>query len=95
MNKIGRFGEYGGQYVPEIVMNAVNELNEAYETYKNDPEFLAELRQLYRDYANRPSLLYYAEKMTKDLGGAKVNNYKYEVNYIPESIVPVTITEKK
>ena len=56
MNKIGRFGEYGGQYVPEIVMNAVNELNEAYETYKNDPEFLAQLRQLYRDYANRPSL---------------------------------------
>ena len=65
MNKIGRFGEYGGQYVPEIVMNAVNELNEAYETYKNDPEFLAQLRQLYRDYANRPSLLYYAEKMTR------------------------------
>ena len=56
MNKIGRFGEYGGQYVPEIVMNAVNELNEAYETYKNAPEFLAQLRQLYRDYANRPSL---------------------------------------
>ena len=55
MNKIGRFGEYGGQYVPEIVMNAVNELNEAYEIYKNDPEFLAQLRQLYRDYANRPS----------------------------------------
>ena len=50
MNKIGRFGEYGGQYVPEIVMNAVNELNEAYEIYKNDPEFLAQLRQLYRDY---------------------------------------------
>lgn len=71
MNKIGRFGEYGGQYVPEIVMNAVNELNEAYEIYKNDPEFLAQLRQLYRDYANRPSLLYYAEKMTKDLGGQK------------------------
>ena len=73
MNKIGRFGEYGGQYVPEIVMNAVNELNEAYETYKNDPEFLAQLRQLYRDYANRPSLLYYAEKMTKKiLEGQKV-----------------------
>ena len=74
MNKIGRFGEYGGQYVPEIVMNAVNELNEAYETYKNAPEFLAQLRQLYRDYANRPSLLYYAKKMTKDLGGAKVQD---------------------
>lgn len=72
MNKIGRFGEYGGQYVPEIVMNAVNELNEAYETYKNDPEFLAQLRQLYRDYANRPSLLYYAEKMTKILEGKSI-----------------------
>ena len=52
MNKIGRFGEYGGQYVPEIVMNAVNELNEAYETYKNAPEFLAQLRQLY----SKPSI---------------------------------------
>ena len=81
MNKIGRFGEYGGQYVPEIVMNAVNELNEAYETYKNDPEFLAELRQLYRDYANRPSLLYYAEKMTKDLGGAKVYLKREDLNH--------------
>ena len=81
MNKIGRFGEYGGQYVPEIVMNAVNELNEAYETYKNDPEFLAQLRQLYRDYANRPSLLYYAEKMTKDLGGAKVYLKREDLNH--------------
>ena len=81
MNKIGRFGEYGGQYVPEIVMNAVNELNEAYETYKNAPEFLAQLRQLYRDYANRPSLLYYAEKMTKDLGGAKVYLKREDLNH--------------
>ena len=81
MSKIGRFGEYGGQYVPEIVMNAVNELNEAYETYKNDPEFLAQLRQLYRDYANRPSLLYYAEKMTKDLGGAKVYLKREDLNH--------------
>ena len=81
MSKIGRFGEYGGQYVPEIVMNAVNELNEAYETYKNDPEFLDELRQLYRDYANRPSLLYYAEKMTKDLGGAKVYLKREDLNH--------------
>ena len=81
MSKIGRFGEYGGQYVPEIVMNAVNELNEAYEKYKNDPEFLSELRQLYRDYANRPSLLYYAEKMTKDLGGAKVYLKREDLNH--------------
>ena len=70
-----------GQYVPEIVMNAVNELNEAYEKYKNDPEFLSELRQLYRDYANRPSLLYYAEKMTKDLGGAKVYLKREDLNH--------------
>ena len=62
-------------------MNAVNELNEAYETYKNDPEFLAQLRQLYRDYANRPSLLYYAEKMTKDLGGAKVYLKREDLNH--------------
>ena len=81
MSKIGRFGEYGGQYVPEIVMNAVNELNEAYEKYKNDPEFLSELRQLYRDYADRPSLLYYAEKMTKDLGGAKVYLKREDLNH--------------
>ena len=72
MGKTGRFGEYGGQYVPEIVMNAVNELNEAYEKYKNDPDFLKELHYYYREYANRPSLLYYAEKMTEDLGGAKI-----------------------
>ena len=49
MGKTGRFGEYGGQYVPEIVMNAVNELNEAYEKYKNDPDFLKELHHYYRE----------------------------------------------
>ena len=69
---VGRFGEYGGQYVPETLMNAVHELEEAYEHYKNDPEFCAELDQLEREYAGRPSLLYYAEKMTRDLGGAKI-----------------------
>ena len=72
MEKIGRFGDFGGQYVPETVMNAVTELQQAYDKYKNDPEFLAELRDLYHNYAFRPSLLYYAEKMTKDLGGAKI-----------------------
>ena len=54
---VGRFGEYGGQYVPETLMNAVHELEEAYEHYKNDPEFCAELDQLEREYAGRPSLL--------------------------------------
>ncbi|MBO6141163.1 MAG: tryptophan synthase subunit beta, partial [Ruminococcus sp.] len=72
MEKIGRFGEFGGQYVPETVMTAVHELEDAYNKYKNDPEFNEELRALYRDYANRPSMLYYADKMTKDLGGAKI-----------------------
>ena len=81
MGKTGRFGEYGGQYVPEIVMNAVNELNEAYETYKDDPDFLKELHYYYREYANRPSLLYYAEKMTKDLGGAKIYLKREDLNH--------------
>ena len=81
MGKTGRFGEYGGQYVPEIVMNAVNELNEAYEKYKNDPDFLKELHHYYKEYANRPSLLYYAEKMTKDLGGAKIYLKREDLNH--------------
>ena len=57
MDKIGRFGEFGGQYVPETVMRAVNELNEAYDRYKDDPQFIKELDALYRDYAGRPSML--------------------------------------
>ena len=81
MSKIGRFGDFGGQYVPEIVMNAVNELNEAYETYKNDPDFLEELHKYYRDYANRPSMLYEAKHMTKDLGGAKVFLKREDLNH--------------
>ncbi len=81
MSKIGRFGEYGGQYVPETVMNAVNELNEAYNRYKDDPEFNAELQRLYREYANRPSMLYYAEKMTADLGGAKIYLKREDLNH--------------
>ena len=68
----GRFGKHGGQYVSETLMNAVLQLDEAYKKFKDDPEFLQELKTLYHDYANRPSLLYYAEKMTKDLGGAKI-----------------------
>ena len=71
-NPAGRFGVHGGQYVPETLMNALLELEEAYNYYKNDPEFNRELQKLFDEYANRPSNLYYAEKMTKDLGGAKV-----------------------
>lgn len=81
MNKIGRYGDFGGQYVPETVMTAVHELEAAYNKYKDDPEFNKELRKLYRDYANRPSLLYYAEKMTKDLGGAKVYIKREDLNH--------------
>lgn len=81
MGNIGKFREYGGQYVPEIVMNAVCELQEAYEKYKNDPEFNEELRRYYRDYAGRPSMLYYAEKMTKDLGGAKIYLKREDLNH--------------
>lgn len=81
MSKIGRFGDFGGQYVPEIVMNAVNELNEAYETYKNDPDFLEELHEYYKNYANRPSMLYEAKRMTKDLGGAKVFLQREDLNH--------------
>lgn len=81
MNKIGRFGEYGGQYVPETVMNAVHELEKAYEFYKNDKEFNDELHKLYREYASRPSMLYYAEKMTQDLGGAKIYIKREDLNH--------------
>lgn len=77
----GRFGQYGGQYVPETLMNAVNELEEAYNHYKNDPEFNAELKELLNNYAGRPSLLYYAEKMTKDLGGAKIYLKREDLNH--------------
>ena len=68
----GRFGAHGGQYIPETLMNAVLELEEAYNHYKNDPEFQKELTTLLNEYAGRPSRLYYAEHMTKDLGGAKI-----------------------
>ena len=77
----GRFGRHGGQYVSETLMNAVLQLEEAYNRFKDDPEFLQELRTLYHDYANRPSLLYYAEKMTKDLGGAKIYLKREDLNH--------------
>lgn len=77
----GRYGIHGGQYMPETLMNAVLELEEAYEKFKNDPKFKKELADLYRDYAGRPSMLYYAEKMTKDLGGAKVYLKREDLNH--------------
>ena len=77
----GKFGIHGGQFVPETLMNALNELEEAYNHYKNDHEFLEELDFLYREYAGRPSLLYYAEKMTKDLGGAKIYLKREDLNH--------------
>ncbi|NMA33371.1 MAG: tryptophan synthase subunit beta [Clostridiaceae bacterium] len=77
----GRFGIHGGQYVPEILMNALIELEQAYERYKSDPDFTAELDYLLRNYAGRPSMLYYAEKMTKDLGGAKIYLKREDLNH--------------
>ena len=77
----GRFGIHGGQYIPETLMNAIHELEEAYNRYKDDPEFNAELDELMRNYVGRPSLLYYAEKMTKDLGGAKIYLKREDLNH--------------
>ena len=80
-NPNGRFGIHGGQYIPETLMNAVIELEEAYNHYKNDPEFNRELTELLNEYAGRPSRLYYAEKMTKDLGGAKIYLKREDLNH--------------
>ena len=77
----GRFGAHGGQYIPETLMNAVIELEEAYHHYKNDPEFQKELTALLNDYTGRPSRLYYAEHMTKDLGGAKIYLKREDLNH--------------
>ena len=77
----GRFGVHGGQYIPETLMNEVNKLEEAYDFYKKDPEFNRELDTLLKEYAGRPSLLYYAEKMTKDLGGAKIYFKREDLNH--------------
>lgn len=77
----GRFGIHGGQYIPETLMNAVLELEEAYEYYKNDPEFNRELTELLNEYAGRPSRLYYASHMTEDLGGAKVYLKREDLNH--------------
>jgi len=77
----GHFGIHGGQYIPETLMNAVIELEEAYNHYKNDPGFQEELAELLRNYAGRPSLLYFAEKMTEDLKGAKIYLKREDLNH--------------
>ena len=80
-NMNGRFGIHGGQYIPETLMNAVIELEKAYNHYKNDEQFNKELQTLFNEYAGRPSNLYYAEKMTKDLGGAKIYLKREDLNH--------------
>ena len=77
----GRYGIHGGQYISETLMNELIYLEECYEHYKKDPEFNAELNKLLNEYAGRPSLLYYAEKMTKDLGGAKIYLKREDLNH--------------
>lgn len=76
-----RFGEYGGMYIPETLMNAVLELDEAYERFKDDPEFRSELQYLLNEYASRPSRLYYAANMTRNLGGAKIYLKREDLNH--------------
>ena len=80
-NQAGRFGVHGGQYIPETLMNAVLELEAAYEKYKADPEFQRELTELLNEYAGRPSRLYFARNMTKDLGGAKIYLKREDLNH--------------
>lgn len=81
MKTRGRFGIHGGQYIPETLMNAVIELEEAYNNYKDDPTFNAELTELFNEYANRPSRLYYAKRMSEDLGGAKIYLKREDLNH--------------
>ena len=81
INQKGRFGIHGGQYIPETLMNAVIELEGAYEFYKNDPEFNWELNELLCEYAGRPSRLYYAKRMTEDLGGARIYLKREDLNH--------------
>ncbi len=76
-----KFGIYGGQYVPEILMNEIINLENSYNKYKNDPAFCAELDSLLKNYAGRPSLLYFAKNMTEDLGGAKVYLKREDLNH--------------
>ena len=80
-NPRGRFGIHGGQYIPETLMNAVIELESAYDFYKKDPDFNRELTELFNEYAGRPSRLYFAKKMTEDLGGARVYLKREDLNH--------------
>ncbi|KIS03740.1 tryptophan synthase subunit beta [Paucilactobacillus wasatchensis] len=80
-NQVGRFGEYGGQYIPETLMSEIDRLTEAYDHYKDDPDFKAELKDLLINYANRPSLLYHAERMSADLGGAQIYFKREDLNH--------------
>ena len=77
----GYFGAFGGQFMPETLMNAVIELEEAYNKYKDDPEFIKDVEDLHRNYTGRPSLLYYAKRMTEDLGGAKIYLKREDLNH--------------
>ena len=77
----GRYGVHGGQYIPETLMNEIIRLEESYEYYKKDPEFQRELTDLLNNYAGRPSLLYYAKKMSEDLGGAKIYIKREDLNH--------------
>ncbi|MDY5153400.1 tryptophan synthase beta chain [Actinobaculum suis] len=77
----GRFGIHGGQYIPETLMNAVIELDAAYQKYRNDPQFNNELQELFNSYAGRPSRLYFAQRMTQDLGGAKIYLKREDLNH--------------
>ncbi|MCD1260232.1 tryptophan synthase subunit beta [Paenibacillus athensensis] len=77
----GRFGKFGGRYVPETLMNALIELEEAYQRYKDDPEFIAEVRYLQKQYSGRPTPLYYAERLSEQLGGAKIYLKREDLNH--------------
>jgi tryptophan synthase beta chain len=77
----GRFGPFGGKYVPETLMNALIELEEAYLKYKDDPEFLEEVRYLLKQYSGRPTPLYYAERLSEHLGGAKIYLKREDLNH--------------
>ncbi len=81
MQQDGRFGEFGGQYVPEPLMEELEKLNEAYEHYRNDPEFIEELTDLLNNYVNRPSLLYHAKRMSEELGGAQIYLKREDLNH--------------
>lgn len=79
--QVGRYGRFGGQYIPETLMHEIHKIEEAYEFYKNDKAFNDELNTLLKEYAGRPSLLYYAKKMTENLGGAKVYLKREDLNH--------------